>query len=216
MRLLTRFTMVILSLVGALSLSAQNLTPWQRLEKGNTAFQGNSITFDNLIQERKDHVKGQWPDTIVLSCSDSRVPPELVFKQSIGEIFLVRSAGNVTDTDGIASMEYALTRPPEEKWDPKLLVVLAHEDCGAVKTAIATGESPSPNVTHLLRQIRASFKGACRPGTDCLMTRTRENAEYAVKDLKRHSEIIRKAIDSGKLRVVVGYYQLASGKVVVW
>ena len=70
-------------------------------------------------------------------------------------------------------------------------------------------------MTHLLRQIRASFKGACS-GKDCLMKRTRENAEYAVQDLKRRSEIIRRAIDSGKLRVVGGYYQLESGKVIVW
>lgn len=210
-----RLTALALSLACALSLFAQT-NPWERLEKGNLEFQGTSISFDNLDKLRERHLKGQWPDTIVLSCSDSRVPPELVFKQTIGQIFLIRSAGNVTDADGIASMEYALTRPKEDEWNPKLLVILAHEDCGAVKTAIKTGESPSPNVTHLLRQIRASFKGECRPGEDCLMTRTKQNAEYTVQDLKRHSAIIREAINSGKLRVVVGYYKLKTGEVVVW
>ena len=209
-----RLTAMVLSLVCAVSLLAQE-DPWRKLETGNDQFQKDSITFGDLIKTRDGLKEKQKPETIVLSCSDSRVPPELVFKQTLGEIFLVRSAGNVTDTDGIASMEYALTR--SKPWVTKLLVILAHQKCGAVEAAIEGGESTSPNLTHLLRQIRASFNEPCPKEQDaCLALRTKENAEYTVTDLKRRSEIIRKAIDVDKLPVVIGYYELESGKVVVW
>src|SRR5438309_3851815 len=209
---------LVLSFACALSLFAQTSPEWKELEKGNTAFKGNPISFDDLINPRGRLVpppltNGQKPPVTILSCSDSRVPPELVFKQTLGEIFLVRSAGNVTDTDGIASIEYALIQQP--RWT-KLLVILAHERCGAIETAIKTGEHASPNLTDLLRQIRASFSGSCPAGQDCTVFRTRQNAIYTVDHLKRRSEIIRKAIDVDKLPVVVAYYELKSGKVVVW
>jgi carbonic anhydrase len=202
---------VILSLVCALSIAAQT-TPWETLEKGNKDFQGDSISFDNLIKLRDDHKDSQEPPVTVLSCSDSRVPPELVFHQNLGEIFLVRSAGNVTDTDGIASIEYAL----EHNWT-KLLVVLAHEKCGAVEAAIKPGTPKSPNLAALVNQIRRSFRGSCADDKDgCWTLRTKQNAIYTVRDLRRRSRIIRRAMDLHKISVVVGYYELESGKVVVW
>jgi len=206
---------LVLSLACALSLFAQTSTDWKVLEKGNKDFQGKAISFEDLIYTRDKlapppATNGQNPRVTVLSCSDSRVPPELVFKQNLGGIFLVRSAGNVTDADGVASIEYALSK----KWT-KLLVILAHEKCGAVEEAMKPGESPSPNVTALLRQIRGSFVGPCPQGQDCWEYRTKQNAAYTVVDLKRNSEIIRKAIDVDKLPVVVAYYELKSGKVIV-
>ena len=95
-------------------------------------------------------------------------------------------------------------------------MVLAHEKCGAIDSAMKTGEHPSPNLTDLLRQIRASFSGPCPAGQDCWAFRTRQNAVYTVDDLKRRSEIIRKAIDVDKLPVVIGLYELKSGKIVIW
>ncbi|HEY2829126.1 MAG TPA: carbonic anhydrase [Thermoanaerobaculia bacterium] len=201
-----------LSLACALSVSAQTSPEWKNLEKNNKDFQGKAITFEDLVYTRDKLSNGQNPRVTVLSCSDSRVPPELVFKQNLGEIFLVRSAGNVTDTDGIASIEYAI----EHHWT-KLLVVLAHQKCGAVESAIATDTHKSPNLTALLRQIRGSFSGACPKETDaCWTLRTKQNAIYTVDDLKRRSAIVKKAIDIDKLPVVVAYYELKSGKVVVW
>jgi carbonic anhydrase len=207
-----RMTAVVLSLACALSLFAQTSPEWKKLEEGNDKFQGDSISFEQLVDARDKSTTGQDPKVTVLSCSDSRVPPELVFKQTLGKIFLVRSAGNVTDTDGIASIEYAL----EHNWTD-LLVILAHEKCGAVESAIKTGEHHSPNLTALLRQIRASFSGKCPADKDaCWMLRTRQNAIYTISDLKRRSPVIKRAIEKHKLAVVVGYYELKSGKVVVW
>ena len=209
-----RTTAFVLSLVCALSLGAQTSPEWTKLKKGNRDFQGKKISFDQLIKTREGLTDGQNPRVTVLSCSDSRVPPELVFKQTMGKIFLVRSAGNVTDTDGIASIEYALL--PGHDWT-RLLVILAHEDCGAVKSAIETTTHESPNLTALLTQIDKSFEGECpKEKRACLALRTKQNAIHAVDDLKAHSSIIKKAIDDHKLAVVVGYYELESGKVVVW
>ena len=210
---------LVLSLACALSLCAQPIPrspEWKPLSDGNGAFQGKAITFDDLINTRGRLVpppptNGQNPPVTVLSCSDSRVPPELVFKQTLGRLFVVRSAGNVTDSLGIASMEYAIAKG----WT-KMIVVLAHEQCGAVEEAMKSGEHSSPNLTDLLRVIRASFSGPCPPGRDCWVFRTQQNAEYTITDLKRRSEVIRKAIDVNKLPVVIAYYELKSGKVIVW
>ena len=183
---------------------------WQKLWDGNQAFQGNAITFDGLKKLRGDLANGQKPPFLVLSCSDSRVPPELVFKQNLGDVFLVRSAGNVTDTLGIASMEYAIAHD----WT-KLLVILAHEKCGAIEEAIKTTTPDTPNLAALVWKIRESFVAPCTPNTDCWTLRTRQNAIYVVEDLKRRSAIIKRAIDGNKLPVVVAYYKL-DGTLVVW
>lgn len=210
-----RLTALALSLACALSLSAQQPAnpDWERLKAGNTLFQGDSITFNNLQQTRRDNVPppGQKPSVIVLSCSDSRVPPELVFKQTLGEIFLVRSAGNVTDAYGIASIEYALTRP--DPWKTKLLLVLAHEDCGAVKFAMGSRPSQSArnrNFIRLYDAIRPGLTGSCpNPGDEkaCLAYRAKQNARRVVGVLTSQSQIIRDAVNNG-LPVGVAYYKL--------
>jgi len=208
----------VLSLACALSLFAQN-PEWKKLDDGNKRFQGNSITFGDLISSRGKLAKGQNPPVTVLSCSDSRVPPELVFKQNLGEIFLVRSAGNVTDTLGIASMEYAI----QKEWT-NLIVILAHAKCGAVEEAMRANNDPLPrgskplkpgdmrNLAVLVGQIKKSFSGKCPPdGDKCWVIRTEQNARYTINDLKSRSPIIANAIDPKnpkKIPVVIAYYAL--------
>lgn len=213
---------LVLSLACALSLSAQS--NWDKLLKGNEAFQGDEIKFENLKKLRRDLQNGQKPPVTILSCSDSRVPPELVFKQTLGQVFLVRSAGNVTDTLGIASMEYAI----KKDWT-KLLVILAHDKCGAVEEAMRANGDPLPpgsvplkpgkpgddrNLAALVGQIKKSFSGKCPDAKQCWMFRTRQNALYTIDDLKSRSPILAEAIKNG-LPVAVAYYTL-DGKLVVW
>lgn len=210
---------LVLSLACALSLSAQKSDEWTKLKEGNEAFHKDSISFDNLIKLRASLSNGQNPRVTVLSCSDSRVPPELVFKQNLGQIFLVRSAGNVTDTLGIASMEYAI----QKEWT-SLIVILAHEKCGAVEEAMRANNDPLPrgskplkpgdfrNLAVLVAQIRKSFSGKCPPDGDrCWVLRTEQNARYTINDLKSRSPIIANAIDPKnpkKIPVVLAYYAL--------
>lgn len=219
-----RLTALVLSLACALSLFCQQNPDWKRLEDGNKAFLGTYITLDQLNIRRGELANGQNPPITVLSCSDSRVPPELVFRQTLGQVFLVRSAGNVTDTLGIASIEYAI----KKKWT-KLLVILAHDKCGAVEEAmrangdpLPTGSVPLPpiksgddrNLAALVEQIKKSFSGRCPDAGGCWTFRTRQNAFYTIDNLKIRSPIIAEAIKKG-LPVAVAYYTL-DGRAVVW
>lgn len=197
---------------------------WLELMRGNTAFRGDSITFGDLKYTRTKLAGGQKPRVTVLACSDSRVPPELVFHRNLGELFVVRAAGNVADTFGVASVEYAI----DHKWT-KLLVVLAHEKCGAVEAAI--GPDPplprqTPSLNALVKQIRSSFTGApCSlkyplepldpASAACWKRRAVQNALHEVDDLKARSALIKKAIDVDHLPVVVAYYNLKSGDIEV-
>jgi carbonic anhydrase len=166
MRSILRFTALLL-LFGCAS-APQPPTPsdcqtgtgdWAELVRGNAIFQGNEIKFGDLIELRRCLAnEGQHPPFSILACSDSRVPPELVFKQNLGEVFLVRSAGNVTDDLGVASIEYAL-----EHEYTKLLVILAHEKCGAVEAAMEGDTPESPNLAALVAKIRDSFVGPAWP-----------------------------------------------------
>jgi carbonic anhydrase len=187
------------------------LAAWNSLVLGNRAFQTGTVTFSGLNRR----LETQNPPITMLACSDSRVPPEIVFQQTLGRLFIVRSAGNVADPFGIASIEYAI-----DKGYTKLLIILAHEKCGAVEAAIP-GEpqpgEPTPSLNALIMKIRESFKDPdCQMSDpDCWKRRTRENAEFAITDLKQRSPMIRKAIDDDRLPVVVVYYDL-NRQITVW
>jgi carbonic anhydrase len=215
---------LVLSLACALSVSAQKSTDWKDvLVPGNNDFQGKAIEFKTLDVIRGGLTGGQNPRVTVLSCSDSRVPPELVFHQTLGKIFLVRSAGNVTDSLGIASMEYAI----KKDWT-KLIVILAHEKCGAVEEAMKRRPKPDAdnhNLLALIDRIKASFSDQpdfCNDLNDpakkekCWAYRTQQNALYTIADLERRSPIIRKAIEDKKVSVVIGLYKLEKGDIEVW
>jgi carbonic anhydrase len=185
---------------------------WSQLMDGNGAFRGNAITFSDLNRIRACQIPDQHPKITILACSDSRVPPELAFHQTLGNLFVVRAAGNVADVFGIASIEYAI------KHDyAKLLVILAHEKCGAVRAAIDADPPPpqqTPSLNALVSRIRASFTdGQCTfdnpPG--CWERRAKENALGSVKDLMHQSAVICKAITTGETTVVVAYYDLDGG-----
>ncbi len=181
---------------------------WDTLVNGNRSFKAGPITFPGW-QQRRD---SQNPPVTVLSCSDSRVPPELVFHQNLGQLFVVRIAGNVADQFGVASIEYAILHDYT-----KLLVILAHEKCGAVEAAInpdpPNPPGQTPSLLALVRRIRESFTApACTIGqTGCWTRRTRESALNTVDNLKSQSAVIKKAIEVDRLPVVVAYYDLNGG-----
>src|SRR5215212_861852 len=141
----------------SVSAFAQSANPlWDELMEGNARFVKGSLEYQALRQLRNATAGGQAPQTSILSCSDSRVPVELIFDRTIGELFVVRVAGNVDDTFGIASLEYAASSP---RYWTKLLVVMGHSDCGAVKASFtqpAPGQ-PTPSLFALIMRIRKSF-----------------------------------------------------------
>lgn len=178
----------------------------ERLKTGNANFVADKL--DGKLQDssrRNEVTGGQSPHTIVLSCADSRVVPELAFDSGIGELFVIRVAGNVANTSSIASIEYAVAHLGSQ-----VLMVMGHQSCGAV-TAAAAGGDNGPNLNHLLAHIEPAVK-ACAEGTE-VNDIVKKNAQMVAEDLKSKSTIIKEAVDSGKVKLVSTYYNLDSGKV---
>ncbi len=178
----------------------------QRLKEGNTRFVNDKLE-GNLIDNARRTVltEGQNPDTIVLSCADSRVVPELAFDCGLGELFVVRVAGNVANSSSIASIEYAVAH-----LGSKVIVVLGHQSCGAVTAAVAGGDN-GYNLNHLLSHITPAVS-AC--GADASIAEVvKKNAAMNAEDLMGRSAIIKGAVEKGAVKIVPAYYNLDSGKV---
>jgi carbonic anhydrase len=153
---------------------------------------------------RRELLGGQSPFAVILSCSDSRIVPEIIFDTGIGDLFVVRVAGNVADSAALASIEYAVAH-----LGTKLVVVLAHESCGAV-TAALSGEFPSDHTGHLMSMIRPAIEASEVRDVD---TAARRNARLAAKLLLDKSDIISEAVRSTGVRIVSAFYRLEAGDV---
>jgi carbonic anhydrase len=184
---------------------------WADLMDGNERFATGKAKPRALVSLRQSLAKGQHPKAIILSCSDSRVPPEILFDQTLGDLFVVRSAGNIADAIGLASMEYAV-----EHLGSTVLVVMGHTKCGAVTAASSGEKMPTSNLQALVDQIQpavAKVKGSSKPDT-LVESAIQENVHQSARDVLAHSEVLRHAKDGGKLTVYEVEYQLDTGKVV--
>lgn len=183
------------------------------LVNGNKRFTGKHFRSDGVSASDLTKLSsGQKPHTIVLSCSDSRVPPEVVFDQKLGEIFVVRTAGQALDSSAIASIEYAVSH-----LGSNLIVVMGHESCGAVKAALSTlsgGDAGSPSLNKLVGDIHPRLQKFSRiPASSGVVTESWANVEGVAQDLAGRSEIIQKALESGELHIEKALYHLGSGQV---
>ena len=200
-----KLRVTLLALALAVSSFAASRDFWHELQLGNDRFAAGVIKYEHLKDERLRDLDHQYPPVSVLSCADSRVPPELVFAHSIGELFVVRVAGNVTDDFPLASLEYA-AMPPRE-WT-KLLVVMGHQNCGAVDAAIKTANPDNSALGKLIARIKSNIGRE----TD-LTAATKLNAQKSAKYLMDSSAIIHTAVCSGKLKIQPAYYDMSTGKV---
>jgi carbonic anhydrase len=185
-----------------------NLTPESALREllaGNERFAANQLTsIEHDLKALKDHtVEKQEPFAAVLSCADSRVPVELVFDQTIGHLFVTRVAGNLVTPEIIGSLEYGVA-----VLGVKVLLVLGHTSCGAVKAAMKADAVPGqisslyPHLRRAVEQSGGNLDGAIKA-----------NAQIQAELLRTSSPVIRDAVKAGQLRVEAGVYDLASGKV---
>ncbi len=193
-----------------------NLTPrmaFEILKEGNERFIKNLKNERNLLDQVNDTRDGQWPFATILSCIDSRTSAELIFDQGLGDIFSVRIAGNIVNTDIIGSMEFAC-----KVAGSKLIVVLGHTACGAIKGACDHVEMG--NLTELLSKIQP----AVYQEKKTIENRTSKNAEYvdnvALINVKRSAEqiiersyILEQLLEQGKIGVVGAMYNVQTGKV---
>jgi len=201
-----------------LSQEEQNkLTPDQVLEilkQGNEEFVNDNLTVRNNSERVRDASLGQYPKAVVLSCLDSRVPVEDVFHRGIGDIFVARVAGNVVNDDILGSMEYAC-----KVSGSKLVVVLGHEYCGAVKSAIDNVELG--NITTLLAKIKpavteakAGFKGEQTSKNEKFVEAVCDhNVHLAINEIRQKSPILKEMESKGEIKIIGGVYDMKTGKV---
>lgn len=197
----------------ALSVSthAADAVPGQalaRLRAGNDRFVKGANTHVPLGTETRESLtKEQHPFAMVLSCADSRVPPEYIFNAGLGELFVVRAAGEVVDKSVMASLEYGA-----EHLHIPLLLVMGHESCGAVKAAVEAEHGEGPNLDYLVTHIRAGVH--LTPGERHeLRDAVLENVEQVINDAIGGSQVLRGAMSAGHLQIVGAYYELGTGHV---
>ncbi|MEY4064152.1 MAG: hypothetical protein RIR26_360 [Pseudomonadota bacterium] len=185
----------------------------EQLKEGNQRFVENKATGPRRDEKtRSELAASQKPFAIVLSCSDSRVPPELLFDQGLGDIFVVRTAGHVLDPGPIASIEYAL-----EHLGARLIVVLGHESCGAVKAALNTpvGRSAgSVDLDRLVGKIKPYLSSFRPSAADKLMRGpVKANTSGVARELMRKSAIVRTKLQLQEISLVTAIYGLSTGQV---
>jgi carbonic anhydrase len=156
---------------------------------------------------RSGLASGQHPHAVILGCADSRVPPELVFDQGLGDLFDVRVAGNIADDAVIASIEYAV-----EHLHTPLVVVMGHQKCGAV-TAAAAGGRPEGHLAALVNPILPAVEKAAKLPGDRIENAVRLNVENVVAQLRASQPVLAERVASGKLQIVGAVYSLDTGKV---
>ena len=166
------------------------------------------MTAAQAAGRRAELTKSQHPFAIVVSCSDSRVPPELVFDQGLGDLFVLRVAGNVIDDHSLGSIEYAVNHLAV-----RLIVVLGHQRCGAVKAAKETIAAKGKAAAHIQSLVEA-IRPAVEATIDGDLEATIEaNVKHVVKDLRSSMPVLKPKVDSGELQVIGGDYSLDTGAV---
>jgi len=180
----------------------------QKLVEGNNRYKRMALLRPNQTLARRSLVaKGQNPFAIILSCADSRVPPELVFDQGLGDIFVIRVAGNIPNDQMIGSIEYAV-----EHFDVPLLMVLGHQRCGAVEATVKGGEVPG-HIGSIVEAIKPAVEKTKGMPGDPVENAIRANIELVVEQLKNSKPILSEFVHNGKLKVVGAKYDLDTGAV---
>jgi carbonic anhydrase len=180
-----------------------------KLKEGNGRYTGGNLQHPGQTTERRAELaNSQHPFAIILSCSDSRVPPEIVFDRGLGDLFVVRVAGNVIDDHALGSIEYAV-----DHLGVRLIVVLGHQSCGAVKAAKETIAAKGKAPAHIQSLVTAITPAVEATVHDDLEATVKANVKDVVQALRSSTPILKPKVDSGDVRVVGAYYNLDSGAV---
>lgn len=194
----------------------RSLTPddvLKSLKEGNKRFANGSLTLRDHSKQIRDGINGQFPKAIILSCIDSRVPVEDVFDKGIGDLFVARVAGNIVNEDILGSMEFSC-----KVSGAKIVLVIGHEYCGAVKGAI--DQVSLGNLTGLLKKITPAVE-ACQHYTGTKTSKDadfvdlviRENVKLTVVNIRLHSPILKEMEEAGEIKIVGAYYDMDNGEV---
>lgn len=182
---------------------------YNKLVEGNLRFVNSTEINRNVgVSNNAVLVDNQNPFAVVLTCSDSRVGVGEIFDSKLGDLFVIKNAGNIAFKSAIASIEYAVSI-----LNVRLILVLSHQNCGAVKYAKNKPESASEkekNIMHLLEQIRTVISDNNDFSIDEI---TLENANYSAKCIVKNSIIIKEKVQNEKVKIITGYYHIETGKV---
>lgn len=184
----------------------------QSFKEGNERFMKNDLTQRDHSKQVRNTTKGQYPKAIVLSCVDSRVPVEDVFDKGIGDIFVARVAGNIINEDMLGSMEYACGVAGS-----KVIVVMGHEHCGAVKSAVK--DVKVGNITPMLAKIKPAIASVKYDGErtadnkDFVHKVCHSNVENSIAEIRKRSPMLKELEDKGQIKIVGAIYDLDNGKV---
>jgi len=180
----------------------------ERLREGNARFVSHAMKRRDWSAKVAATTSGQFPYAAILACMDSRAPVEVVFDQGLGDVFAVRVAGNVVNDDELGSLEYAV------KVGTKLIVVLGHTSCGAVKGAI--DDVQLGHLTGLLAKIRPAVAAAnCSSSKDeaCVTAVAERNVRQSMQEIRDRSPYLKKYLDAGTVGLIGAMYDVATGKV---
>ena len=192
----------------------------QKLQEGNQRFVAKTMSLDNLLSysRRAELAAGQAPMAIILGCSDSRVPAEMVFDQGLGDLFVIRVAGNIVAPSQLASVEFAA-----ERYGARLVVVLGHTQCGAILATLEELQSSekhrSPNMSSIVDRVRPSVEGlllseTLKQNLDVLVHEAvRANVRASANQMRHGSKILEELIEKNDLLVVGAEYSLETGVV---
>lgn len=190
----------------------------QALKEGNIRFQQNAMAGRSLLEQVSDTSKGQYPFATILSCIDSRVSSELIFDQGIGDIFSVRIAGNFINEDILGSMEFACKLA-----GTKLIVVLGHTSCGAVKGAC--DDAKLGNLTGMLGKIKPAVEAVKQPedaslrnssNIDFVNEVSKKNVQLTIDNIRNQSEVLDTMEKNNEIRIIGGMYDINTGGVVFY
>ena len=182
--------------------------PLERLMQGNQRYvTSTTVCHEDWTAKRSALVENQKPFAVIVACSDSRVPPEIVFDQSLGDLFVVRVAGNVVDDFAIGSIEYGVNI-----LGANLVLVLGHSNCGAVQAALK-GMKFDNHIQEVLNAIQPAIAATKNESGDLLEKAIKANVKIVKEKLKSSKPLLVKLMETGKLRISGAYYNLESGKV---
>lgn len=195
-----------------LSLSAveanPSKNPLERLKQGNERYvTSTTVCHEDWTAKRSAVVQNQRPFAIIVSCSDSRVPPEIVFDQTLGALFVVRVAGNIVDDFAIGSIEYGVN-----VLGANLILVLGHSNCGAVDAAVK-GLKFDNHIQSILTEIQPAVNATKGESGNILEKATKMNVRNVEERLRRSKPVLANLIEKGTVQIIGGYYDLESGKV---
>lgn len=178
------------------------------LKEGNERYINGNLKHPHTDNSWRESLKGeQNPFAVILSCADSRVVPELLFDQGLGDLFVIRVAGNIAKDKVLGSMEYAV-----KFLKTKLIIVLGHESCGAVSASLGN-EDPGGHIGKIIEKIKPAVYMAKQMEGDLLTNAIKLNARIVSEEVKEAKPILSQAVADDGLKIVPAYYELSTGRV---